>query len=787
MGENLKLERTRASLRQRPWQSTCGLWLLLVAFLLQIGCGGSSSLFVSTGAHPPVTPQSDSLVTDPSFELAATSNGWVVDPSLASQGSAHRSTTAVNTGLFSMELEPNSTNNPSNRLNMFGVGQFIPVTALHSKPIYFGGYLWARDGATAILRVYTLGATAIELREVRQETGAAGPVLLQDVMDVPTDPTVTTIVIECAVEGVSGAAYFDDISLTTVMPDWVAQLSKVQTTPLSATVAVAPASEIRRIPPTLYGMNVEWGWDAQGVWNEQARAITPGVLGLLQDAGLTELRFPGGILSDLYHWKDGIGPPENRPGPVTMPGGSLSTNAFGTDEALQLADAAGANLMVTANVLSGTPQEAADWVTYIKSTGHSVPRWEVGNELYLDFSQFSPPRANWTADQYAQTFLQFATAMRAADPQIQLGAGLEYSLSPSAFRIHPDWEKTVLQNAGSQIDFVAVHNAFAPVLPIEDAGWDGRTVYSTLFAAPLLVKKSLDNLSHEIDTYSGPYAPHITVAVTEWGPGFKIETDSRWVDHLKTLGSGIYAADILKAFIDSPRVMSAHAFKLSDGAAQGWLGVRQNAYVAKPVALALQMYTKHFGTRLVTSSVSVPGYESRSVGLVDAVPNVPYLDVVCSLDDSGQNLYIMAINKSFDQPVQTSIDLGNYSISGPATIWTLNGTAVDANPGTELPTYEGVTWAQQAGVEPNSRINDGGPGEVTITSTNASFFGPRFSYAFPAHSITSIVVPIQAIPTGTAPQPAAAGTTSTQEGSSAGTRLIRNGSTTTETVTLPLD
>src|SRR5262249_6548826 len=158
----------------------------------------------------------------------------------------------------------------------------------------------------------------------------------------------------------------------------------------------------------------------------------------------------------------------------------LSSNAFGTDEALQLADAVGAHLMITANVLTGTPDEAADWIRYVKAGGHSVPRWEVGNELYLDFTQFTPPQPNWTADQYAHAFLNYATAMRAADPQVQLGAGLEYSLSPSAFRVHPDWEKTVLQEAASQIDFVAVHNAFAPVLPIEDAGWDGRTVYSTL-------------------------------------------------------------------------------------------------------------------------------------------------------------------------------------------------------------------------------------------------------------------------------------------------------------------
>jgi alpha-N-arabinofuranosidase len=699
---------------------------------------------VGTGAGQSSQSQ---LLQDGGFELAPFTHGWVVDPSVASEGKAFRSTTAVHSGLFSLEVDPYASNSFTTPLSSYSVMQFYPATSLRGNPIYFSGYLWARGGATAVLRVWTVGPTVIQLREVRQASGAVVPALLQDVLDVPADDSVVAIAVGCAVEGTTGAAYFDDVTVTTIKPAYVAALSAVQPhDALYASASISPDNVVRQIPRRLYGMNVEWGWDAQGVWDAQDQTVTPRVGSLMQDMGLTELRFPGGILSDLYNWQDGIGDPAKRPGPVVMPGGSLSSNAFGTDEAFRLADAAGANLMITANVLTGTPEEAADWVRYVKAGGHNVKNWEVGNELYLDFTQFVPPRPNWTAEQYAKTFLLYAAAMRAADPSIRLGAGLEYSFSPSAFRVHPGWEATVLSLAAPQIDFVAVHNGFAPVMPTVDAGWDGRTVYAALLASPILIKQSLDALSALIVDNAGPYADHIKVAVTEWGPGFTIEPNTRWVEHPETLGSGIFAADVMKAFIESPRVESAHAFKLADGATEGWIGIRDQAYVAKPVALALQMYSQHFGTRLVASDVTVAGYETRSIGLVDAVSNVPYLDLVCSLDDNGQNLYVIAINKNFDRGIQTSIDLGNYAVNGTSTVWTLNGTAVDANPGIQLPDYPGVTWAKQAGVEPNSRINMGGPGQVGITSENISFSGSNIVYQFPAHSVTSLVLPIKAAP-----------------------------------------
>jgi alpha-N-arabinofuranosidase len=693
--------------------------------------------------NSPVQASSSNLVQNSSFEVSPEKNGWTVDSSVAGKGTLLRSTTHVHSGQFSLELEPNASNVGTTPFDYYSAILLVNADNLRGKPVYFSGWLGARGAASAILRVWTVGPGVIELRDVRQVLPNDAPEFARDVFDVPNDPAIVALAVGCFVQGTSGGAYFDDVAVTTTEPQDLVALSQQQLgPPLVASVMIAPGQQIRQIPKEIYGMNIEWGWDGQGIWNEQTQGLTPEIVQLAQEMGVAQFRFPGGILSDLYDWQTGVGPQQNRPPSILMPGGSTSSSAFGTDEALSFSSATNAGMLITVNVLSGTPQEAADWVSFVNNGSRRVDHWEIGNEEYLDFTQFVPPRPNWTADQYANTFLDFAKAMRAVDPALKLGANVEYNYSPSAFRLHPGWEDTVLRVASSQIDFLSVHNAFAPVLPVTDAGWDVRTVYSSFLAAPILIKQSLQALADKIDAIAGPDAGHINIAVTEWAPAFRIEPESRWVDHEKTLGSALYAAEALKTFVESTRVESAHAFKLSDQAALGWIGVRQQNYIAKPVAYAMEMFAKHFGPTLVDTQSSSPTYYSRSMGLIDAVKDVPYLDVVSSIDQTTGTLYVLAINKHFDLVIHAGIRLVGYSANGTGTAWTLNGTALDANTGTELPVYPGITWAQQAAEQPGGRIDDGASGEVGISSQDLPFSGSSFQYDFPAHSVTALVFPV---------------------------------------------
>ena len=60
------------------------------------------------------------------------------------------------------------------------------------------------------------------------------------------------------------------------------------------------------------------------------------VLEALKGIKIPVLRWPGGCFADEYHWKDGIGPKEERPTMInTHWGGVTEDNSFGTHEFLR--------------------------------------------------------------------------------------------------------------------------------------------------------------------------------------------------------------------------------------------------------------------------------------------------------------------------------------------------------------------------------------------------------------------------------------------------------------------
>jgi alpha-L-arabinofuranosidase len=199
------------------------------------------------------------------------------------------------------------------------------------------------------------------------------------------------------------------------------------------------------IPDTGYGLN-------SAVWDDQMNV--PKVQGLLGDAGVRMLRYPGGSYGDIYHWQD-----NTAPGGFVAPGTDF--DAFeGTVHKI------GAQSMLIANYGSGTPTEAADWVRYANITkGYGAKYWEIGNELYgngyYGSSWETDDHADHSPTAYANNVLQYATAMKAVDPTIKIGAVLtapgNWPDSVVNAGDNADWNKTVLSIAGSAIDFAIVH------------------------------------------------------------------------------------------------------------------------------------------------------------------------------------------------------------------------------------------------------------------------------------------------------------------------------------------
>ena len=716
-------------------------WFAIPLFLLAVLIG---SQFLPGQPAPP-----GNLLQNPGFEEGSAdgATGWTPEKRAANKGSVQIASSPVHSGQRSLKLVPNSKNQPSGMAsNPLGVGQAFPAGPFRGKRVYIAGWLGAEGAATAVAGLYTLSVTGrVTPVELRQAPGGSTLSFLNDSLDVPKDSKILYVIVNLHVEGVSGSAFFDDFYVGLTPPETGpanthgTEESGVRS-PIHADIRIAAGRDLRRIPSTIYGANLEWIRNGNGIYDPNSDGLNERLVALTRELGPTLLRFPGGIFADFYHWKNGVGPRKSRPASAHMPGSSdASPNNFGTDEALEFSERTHAPLMITVNVATGTPQEAVDWLQYIRSrTGPGkappVVYWEIGNEQYVRGDAAYAKAGGMKPEEYIRRFAEFERALKAADPSIKIGVITEENYGGIAPRTYPDWTRQVLEKAAGSADFLSVHDAYAPVVA-DAAGKSVRDVYAAMWAAPRQIFANLQDISARIRQQ--PSAARMKIAVTEWGPLFHFVPASPYVDHPKTLGSALYVASTLKAFVETPEVEAANIFKLVDPLFLGVIGMRNGEFAPASSYYAFQLYTKHFGEVLIPSETVVPEYRNRQVGMVDTASNNPYLDVVASRSDDRRKLYIIAVNRSFDQDIAATIHLREMKPTG-GTAWVLTGTGVDANTGTQLP--KGANWAKQARDELNPRFDNGGPDEISFTSHRLTAVKPEFEYVVPKLSAVSLEI-----------------------------------------------
>ncbi|MFD2393278.1 hypothetical protein ACFSSF_04795 [Dietzia aerolata] len=116
-----------------------------------------------------------------------------------------------------------------------------------------------------------------------------------------------------------------------------------------------------------------------------------------RSTGVSMLRYPGGTVANTFRWKRAIGPREDRRCQTGGGDGAPLDSTIGPDEHMALVEQMGAETTMVVNFATATPQEAADWVSYMNAPvgtspwadlraehGHPEPYgvtwWEVGNE-----------------------------------------------------------------------------------------------------------------------------------------------------------------------------------------------------------------------------------------------------------------------------------------------------------------------------------------------------------------------------------------------------------------------
>ncbi len=179
-----------------------------------------------------------------------------------------------------------------------------------------------------------------------------------------------------------------------------------------------------------------------------------------------KVRYPGGNFLSGYDWRDGIG--KNRPVRLDLAWGQLETNEVGLHEFCGWAEKVGAEVMMSVNMGTGTPKDAAQLVEYCnhekgtaisdlrRRNGREKPfgirTWCIGNEMDGDWQICA-----LTAEEYGRKAAETAKMMRWVDHNIEL---VVCGSSTPDQKTYPEWDRVVLQHTYDYVDYLSMHRYY---------------------------------------------------------------------------------------------------------------------------------------------------------------------------------------------------------------------------------------------------------------------------------------------------------------------------------------
>jgi hypothetical protein len=289
-----------------------------------------------------------------------------------------------------------------------------------------------------------------------------------------------------------------------------------------------------------------------------------------------------------------------------------------------------------------TPEQvvaaAANWVKYALTKGYQIKYWEIGNESNVPHHEL----ITWTPEQYGQTVVRMAKAMKAVDPTIKIGA--------NGMRIKPndDWWSRVMPIVKNDVDFLVTHQ------------YSWQENYEAWRDSPDRYDYNLQDAIEAIATYQ----PDLKLNVTEnssFNPAI-IHPNNTWkmLHNFEMLGQTLSTNQVEYAHFWTSRWLEKDSLAEANSAFDA-------NYQLTPMGHSLKVWNQFLKPQMLSFTTA---------GVVTTW---------ASYDQSDRSLSILLLNKGQGQQ-KVNIALNNY----PAKFkllkpWVLRG---------ETPESTTVTWNQ---------------------------------------------------------------------------------------------
>ena len=379
-------------------------------------------------------------------------------------------------------------------------------------------------------------------------------------------------------------------------------------TPVPEALFVDPEASLGPISPYIFGTN--YG---------PMHAVPLEVMPLVEDAGFTVLRFPGGAWTDTVDMKP-----------------------FQIDMLMTFAKQVSAIPTISVRLLGGDPETAAELVRYTNvEKKYGVTYWSIGNEPSI-YTQLGQADYDYTVDNLNKDWRAIAEAMKEADPTIKLigpeihqwNDGPETTPKDSAGR---DWMTEFLKDNGDLLDVVSVHRypLHSPTRPvtIQDLRENTRRWAREVEYLRSLVKEILGR--------------DLPIAITE----VNSDPSSAMLQETSpdTFYNAIWYADVLG------QLMNADVFMV-------------NQWVLSQRSTGLGLFN---GTTIRPTFYVFPLYKNFGSEQVYAASGVPDVDIFAAKREDGA-LTLMVINLS-DTEQRIPLQVKGTELT-EAEVWLLDAT-----------------------------------------------------------------------------------------------------------------
>lgn len=398
--------------------------------------------------------------------------------------------------------------------------------------------------------------------------------------------------------------------------------------------------------------------------------IRKDVVEALKELKIPVLRWPGGCFADEYHWRDGIGPYENRPKMINVHwGGVVENNHFGTHEFFELCELLGAEPYICGNVGSGTVQEMREWVEYITFDGESpmsnlraangrkepwkLKYFGVGNESWGCGGQMRP-------EYYADLYRRYGSYVR------NFSGNKVYKIACGPNTADYNWTEVLMREAGRHMDGLSLHYYTVPGKSWQDKGSATEFDEAEWFSA---MKKTLymDEIITKHSIVMDKYDPDKRVAliVDEWGMWHNVEpgTNPGFLYQQNTMRDALVAGINFNIFHEHcDRVKMANIAQTIN-VLQAVILTEGSKMVLTPTYHVFNMYKVHQDAELLDTHIEKTEYAYGE----DSVPQV---SVSSSVDSQGR-IHISLCNLNPNKEAVINCELrGDSKASVSGTVLT---------------------------------------------------------------------------------------------------------------------